>query len=412
MFYHSSTSGVKVFLSSSGGTARRWEKIPQRSTSLIWAQSFDGFQEGNSVFSNLISTDPSLHTPHVRLRSDMFPSPALGSADARSRNKLELSCHDFQQIGFFYVDKLHSVIYMANYSTRSPELRCQEIKTGPIFKAMRLVCEYEDNREFYCEGFEISSNGRFPALLYCSSIMEVEREVKHRYDINVWELADIFNFEGQSCKAWCRMVKSSTFERPFEGCSPQPLIFDSTNKIYSPWTLMDIDTLVFGLGTDTNDANVSEITKHNPHLRSICFSPDRRFAIGFDCQQSRIIKYLREDMSLHSVVSIAARSTMMYCVSYSGRFIVWQDMSCEKYSCYLQDFVSKTCTCIPRGEDISFPAHINLKFTWNEDCLIGCMGNLINRDSHYVSLWRLLPGYVQQTKSVLIRHSRASSYEH
>ena len=92
-------------------------------------------------------------------------------------------------------------------------------------------------------------------------------------------------------------------------------------------------------------------------------------------------------MSLHSVTSVAARRIMLCCISASGRFVVWRDMGGARYSCYLQDFARNMCTRIPGAESVSFPAHMNLEFTLDEERLVGSVGNFTIPGSQYVSVW-------------------------
>ena len=366
-------------------------------------RSYDGIREEDSVFSDFITPDPPVHTPHFRLDSETLPCATNTVYDASFYNKLEFPRRDHPRLALFNVDKQRNVVFTASFHTVSPTLRCHDIQNSRDLQPMPLICKDKENREFECEGYSISASGKFLALLYFSSVMQDRSRVNHRYDINVWELAGHPHFENNEKKTWCKLIKSASYESPHIGTSPRPLVFDSQDNLYCPWGPVGNGEL--GRSEHINGASLpasigrTSMPEHLAVLKSICFSLDRRFIVAIDPHKSCLVRYLMDDLSLHSMVSITFEQPKICCVSKSGRYVVWRAMDDGQHSCYLQDFVKDRCNRIPLSEEIRLPAHMNLAFTLNEEYLVGSVGNDANPDHQYVAVWGSLAGIIQQARS-------------
>ena len=365
--------------------------------------SFDDPGSGSvSIFSRSVLPDPPLHTPHIRIASKAFAGTAITAQEMGLHHPVEPAPLDEPLFTLFQVDRKRGVAFMASYCTPSPELKCQSIQTGRYFKPMRLLCQYEKSRYFYCEGFVMSQDKSVLAVLYCSSSTTNGHHSKDRYDINIWKLVKAFDCEDSS-KPWCENLKSMSFSSTFRGYSPQPMRIDSHNVLHHPWGQFDLRKLLSD-GTANENGNddpntVSQISECYKSLDGISFSPDGRFIIGFKLHDSRIVRLITENTSLHSSAAIPVPEAMLCAISYSGDLVVWRDMGGPQHSCYLQDFARDRCTRLPGSEETEYPAHLNLQFTLDETNLVGTMGNVTSPSRQFISIWNVLSEPIQQVKS-------------
>ena len=179
--------------------------------------SYNDSNDGNSIFADFETPDPPIHIPHFQLQSQVFSYVRKSLVD--KPRTVDLPRHDLRQLTLFHVQKQRRVILMASYSTSIPEVRCQDVKTGRNLKPAPLICEHDNDRRFYCEGFAISPSGNFLAMLYCSETLKDTYTVKDRYDINVWKLAENIDFEQSENVPWCKIVKFMSIKAPFRGYS-------------------------------------------------------------------------------------------------------------------------------------------------------------------------------------------------
>ncbi|KAL8789675.1 MAG: hypothetical protein Q9195_006728 [Heterodermia aff. obscurata] len=365
-------------------------------------RSYDEFRDGISVFSGNGEPDASVYDQHFQLRSKIYSHPTISSGCTDSQHKMDFPRRDFPLLGLVYFDRQRSVILSASWSTEMPELRCQEILTGRKLQPMRYVQEPEYGRDFICEGFCISPDSKFLALLYYGKSLICDTDMKGRYDIVVWKLPEKLSFNTSSNEAWCEAVKIISYETPFICSSPMPLAIDSNNNLYSFWGCMRIEE------SDTVEAANTPATLLSARgfqlpariisLDSLCFSPDCRFIIAYDRRKLSLLRFLVEDMTLCSTTSVSQPEIMVCCVSCSGRFVVWRDLRIEHRKCYIHDFEQNKAFQVPGSEHISPPARVKLKFTLNEDYLIGSMGEETTLFRQYVSIWSPLSPAIQQSR--------------
>ena len=384
------------------------ERMPSE-IHFIDPRSYDGLGEDISIFSDFRSHDPPVHVPHFRLHSQIFAESANPLRDPRPHQKLLLPPHDSHQLALFRVDERRGVIFLASYNTSSPELRCQDLRTARQFRPVRLDCVEQAKRLFFCEGSAINEDRNHIALLYSSiktKAVDIDLMSTHRYDINIWKLAERLD-DGESSKPWCENVKSISIETPFRGCSPYSLHIDHTGRLFCPLGQMTIESSQSELTAyqinATSSIGMFPTVKRVAHLSSISFSADHRFVVAFDSEQRHLVRYSMDDMSLHSQAFVAAQDIMICCISCSGDMVVWRDMgdtiTSPKYSCYLQDFGRNRCMRVPGSEVLNFPGHMNLLFTSNEEYLVGNMRTFTNPKCHFLSVWSLQKETLEQTKS-------------
>lgn len=359
------------------------------------------FNEDDSVFSKDIRPVAAVYNQHFPLHSKILSHYINVSGGPDRRHKMEFPRRDFPKLTLFHVDTQRGVIFSASYKSRSPELRCQEIMTGHKLQPMRFTKESEDRRIFYCEGSSISPDGRYLALIYYSGLQTDDADKRSRYDIIVWKLAEQLNIGNNDTKAWCEIVKAIPCKKPFMGSSPGPLAIDTNNSLYSFWGCVQIDDPSPVEAAITPITTVSFGRRRLPEsiadLRNICFSADCRFLIAFDRHKLSLVRFRVEDMTLCSTIMISSSEVLVGCVSCSGRFVVWRHFDDEHRSCYLHDFEQGHSIQVPASEEISHPEHINLKFTLNEDSLIGIMDKSTRPGQQFVSIWSPLSSAIQQS---------------
>lgn len=393
------------------------EQVPAK-IHFIDPQSYEDDTAEISIFANFKMPNPPIHIPHFQLRSQLLSYDANKSEGASYCHKLNLSCYDSSHLRIFYVDMQRHTLLTAVYITEYPEIRCQSLKTGQMLKPVSLICKSKAGRDFVCEAFTISPDGRFLAILYHSAQWHGGQAMESRFDLNVWEIPESLDFDASEKGDWCKIVDAISFEAPSLRRTPQPLIIDESNVLHSP--IGPIKIVPPNPSSDTREINATELVRHccaPEHLLGlvgIAFSADCRFMIAYDSRASKLNRYVTKGMSLDSTIDISARYMTICCVSRTGKFVVWaKDLSREQRNYFLQDFSTGLCTLLPGSEEIVLPPDINLTFSTDENCLLGVMGNMMNQDSNYVVLWTSLSTNIKMARSELVPsitglHFRAS----
>ena len=371
-------------------------------------RSYDDLDETDSLFAELILPDPPVYTPHSRVKTRTFAEKPVKPEDVYVGSMIYLPPRDSHILTLFHVDDQRKALLMASYNTPTPDLRCLDLDSGQAYKPMRLVCDYDDDRNYFCEGFCISPDKDFLALLYRSYGTRLERPVKDRYDINIWRLAEACAFgDSGNASTWCRMVKSVSYYSPRIGYCARPLAFKDT-FLYSPWGCIIFNASrakeAAGQVESTRSDEIFNMSKCPLWLKDINISSDCRFMIAFSPEDSTLRKYSTTDLSVVSVATVAGNKIKICSVSHTGRFVVWRDMDSVQQSCCLYDFDSNMCTLIQDAEHISFPAHIRLKFTLDENHLIGIMGRPSPiSGGQFISVWSALStGTLRQATSIIV----------
>ena len=361
---------------------------------------YDEFNEDVSVFSKGVQSDSAVYDQHFPLHSKILSHCKNVSRGPDRRHKMDFPRRDFPKLTLFHVDTQRSVIFSASYRSPSPELRCQEILTGHKLEPMRFPQESEDRRAFYCEGSSISPDGKYLALMYFSGLLTYDADTNYRYDIIVWKLAEQIDIGNNDTKAWCEVVKTMSYEKIFIGSSPRPLAIDTSNNFYSFLGCVRIEdpSPVEAAIKPIPTASVGgrRLPESIANLRNICFSADCRFLIAYDQPKLSLLRFLVEDMTLCSTTKVSNPELLVCCVSYSGRFVVWRHFDGENRSCYLHDFEQDHSIEVPASEEISTPLNVSLKFTLNEDSLIGIMDSITSPGRHCISIWSPLSSAIQQ----------------
>ena len=210
----------------------------------------------------------------------------------------------------------------------------------------------------------MSQDNNLLALLYCSASINSGRHSKDRYDINIWKIVKGFDSEDVS-KPWCEILKSMSYSSTFRGYSPQPILADSHNVLHHLWGQVDLHRLISNgitndIGNDEPNA-ISRLLECHEGLDGMSLNPDDPYLIGLELQDLSIVRYITDNTSLHSSVTISVREAMLCAISYSGDFVIWRDMGSSQHSCYLHDFVRDKCTRLLGSEEIGFSAHLNLE---------------------------------------------------
>ena len=369
--------------------------------------SYIDSREGTSIFDEFQSPDPPLHIPHIQLKSDIFSSYPEFRKATDSPRRLELPRDDSPQMTMFYAEKGRNFIIAASYYTMLPTLRCYDAKTGRLFKPTRLICQYDDRRAFYCEGYTVSPNGEFLAVLYCSSILQEGAETATRYDINIWHLANLGRVSDLVDKRWCEIAAVVTFDSCSVGHAHRPLAIDSKDRLYCPWGFTKLPVSQLGTANDAAETTLKiskfPYTDREANLSCRGFSSDCRYMIAFDAPNACIARFHLMDMTRQSLATVNARDIMICCISDSGRFVVWREMYTTEHSCFLLDFALNKCIRIPGSAEVSFPAYVNLQFTSDEEYLVGNMGKLTASGRPVLSVWTCLTAQtIQQNTSPVL----------
>ena len=378
------------------------EQLPAK-IHFIDPQSYEDFEEEISIFANFRRPDPPIHIPHFRLRSQFLSCDANKSCHC---HKLNLSCYDSSHLRIFNVDMQRHALFTAVYCTKYPEIRCQSLKTGQMLKPLSPICKYKADRDFLCEAFTISPDGRYLAIMYRSAHWHGLTATESCFDINIWEMPESLDFDTSKEGDWCKIADAISFEAPSIGRTPQPINIDESNVLHSP--VGPIQIAPHGLNPETREINTTAVVRqsyvpeHLIGLVGIAFSGDCRFMIAYDPQTSQLNRYVTDGMSLNSTIAISARYMTLCCISRTGKFVVWGDVAREQREYYLQDFSRGFCTLLPGSEEIIIPPDINLTFSTDEQYLLGVMGNMIYQDSNYIALWTSLSTKIKLVRSEII----------
>ena len=369
-------------------------------------QSYDDLEGTDSVFAEYKAPNPPVHTPHFQLQSQLLPCSAGGSDVANPRNKLRLPRYDSYPSRTFYVDLPRYVLFMAIDNTCHPELRCQSLDTGQMLKPLSLLRKFSDSRRIFCEAFTISPNGRFMALL-CRSVLWQGETAKHiSYDINIWELPEVVDFDDRNGEDWCKLVDAIWYEGFSMKPSPQPMLIDAKNALHCPVGRMNITHLSPPLPARkiSEPASIRQLRIPDEFvgMQQMVFSGDLHYMIAYDPKTKMLNRYITEGMSFQSGVYISASHMTICSVSRTGNLVVWADMSTEHRKYFLLEFSQELSIALPGSEDIMFPHHGSLKFSADEGCLLGIMGNWKNHDSTYIASWTFLSTEIKQTRSEVV----------
>ena len=366
-------------------------------------QSYDDLDRTESVFSKFRAPNPPVHTPQFQLQSLLLPYSAGGSDIAKERNKLHLPRYDSSQLRIFYVDIPRHVVFMGINNISHPEIRCQSLETGQMLKPLNLLRKFSGSRTVFCEAFTISPNGRLMALL-CRSVLRQDSIVKHiGYDINIWEIPEVFEFDDRNGEDWCKLVDAICYEGFSMKPSPRPLLIDASDTLHCPVGRMNIIRSNPPLSANEISGPVSIRQLHIPEqfagLQQMVFSGDCHYMIAYNPKTKKLSRYITEDMSFQSDVLISVDHMTICCVSRTGNLIVWADMSRQHRKYFLQEFSQKSGTLLPGSEEIMFLHHGSLQFSVDEGCLLGIMGNWENQNSTYIASWTFLSTEIKQARS-------------
>ena len=366
-------------------------------------RSYDDLDGENSIFSGFTLPDPPVHYPHFQLQLQTLWHRITASGDVSIQHKLDLPRRDGRLLRLFYVDKKRDVIYMTSYDTPSPELRCQDMKTGHNLRPLSIPCLRKSHSYSCCEGCAIGPKNDFLILLHCTRAGRIDPVTEGMYTISVWKLTDQFDFALGKDEPWSRLIKLIRYDGPSIGHSPRPLVIDAHYNLYHPWGLLSLreqstvqvdaeDEIRSSLSFDSLQGRISR-------LSDIGFSSDGRFMIAFDSVTSSLVRYKTDNMSLDAEALLTTSSMTIGCISHSGRLVIWRKLGDGLPTCYLQDFLQNTCTALPGSERLSYPTHINIEFTLDEKHLIGHMSDVPIYDRRRLSIWKDLLGIPHQSLS-------------
>lgn len=366
-------------------------------------RSYDDLDGENSVFSEFTLPDPSVHSPHFQLQLQTPWYCPTATGDGTIQHRLDLPRRDRRLLRLFYVDKKRDVIFMTSYDSPSPELRCQDMKTGHKLRPMTIPCRQESHSYSSCEGCTMSPKSDFLILLHCTRVGRGELFIEDMYTISIWKLRDQLNFVHDDHEPWSQLVASIPYDGPSIGHSPRPLVVDSHYNLYHPWGLLSLrepSAVGFDAQGRTNPSlSFDSLQGRFSRLSDIGFSSDGRFMIAYDSVKKSLVRYKTGNMSLDSEALVTASSITIGCISHTGRLVVWRPVGDGLPTCYIQDFTENRCSALPGSDRLSFPTHTNLEFTLDEEHLVGHMSDLPIYERRRLSIWRDLLGIPHQILS-------------
>ncbi len=252
---------------------------------------------------------------------------------------------------------------------------------------------------YYFEGFSISKNGRSLATLY-RNYMNNTFDGPHRYELTVYDIPERSNSSDLS-RAWCTVAVSLSFESHFIGICAQPLVFESDDTLHCLCNRIKIGTNVQGKPfyelSPVSQANFGSLGE----LRAFGYSNDCQSLIVYHDHKKSLMRLRVKNMSLDSAITLTASSAMAYCISHTGRYVVWRDTTVTSRIFFLQDLVTEKSEPLFGSEHLAFPANLNLIFSKDEECLLGIMSTSAtsDRSPSYIAIWDSFSQAVRQTCS-------------